>query len=75
MKMIRLVPSNRAIELFPINPITGESALDMDPAQIQMPLLVDQTFMFEGRSLVITQLGKQQSQSGDEYILVWVDLR
>ncbi len=74
MKKIRLIPSNRAIELFPKNPITGAPALDMDPAEIKMPLCVGLIFTFGGRSLVITQLGEQQSLNGDEYILVWVDL-
>ena len=73
--MIRLIPSNRVIGLFPNNPVTGEPALDMDPAQNQIPLHIDQTFTFEGQTLVITQLGEQQSQNGDEYILVWVDLK
>lgn len=74
MKKIRLIPSNRAIELFPINPFTGEAALDMDPAEIKMPLRAGLIFTFGGRSLVITQLGKQQSPNGEEYILVWVDI-
>lgn len=75
MKMIRLIPSPRAIGLFPKNPITGEPALDMDPPEIKMPLHVGLIFTFGGRALVITQLGKQQSPNGDEYILVWVDLK
>ena len=74
MKMIRLIPSPRAIGLFPKNPITGEPALDMDPTEVRIPLSVGKTFTFNNRSLVITQLGKQQSSDGKEYILVWVDL-
>ena len=64
----------RAVNFFPRNPITGEPALDMDPTQNQMPLLIGQTFTFNGQTMVITQLERQQSQNGDEYILVWVDL-
>ncbi len=74
MKKIRLIPSNRAIGLFPKNPVTGEPALDMDPSQIPMPLSVGQSFRLEGQTFVITTLGKDQSNDVD-YILVGVDLK
>ena len=72
--MIRLIPTERALELFPKNPVTQKPALDMDPAEIKMPLHIGQTFTFEGQTLKITALGEQQSPDGDEYILVGVDL-
>ena len=74
MKMIRLIPSNRAIGLFPKNPVTQELALDMDPAEIKMPLDSGVTFTFRGRSLKITQSRTETSPNGDEVIYVWVDL-
>lgn len=74
MKMVRLIPSNRAIELFPKNPITGEPSLDMDPAEINMPLLVGLIFTVGDRSLVITSVKEQQFPEGDGYVLVGVDL-
>lgn len=74
MKKIQLIPSNRAIGLFPIHPLTGKPALDMDLTQLQMPLHIGQTFTFEGQSLKITALEEQQSPSGDANVLMWVDL-
>ena len=74
MARVRLVPSNNVVDLFPKNPVTGETAVEMDRNSFGIPLLVGQKFDFQGHILQITALGSGQTKNGEEVTFVWVDL-
>ena len=78
MEKILLIPSYQASNVFPTNPMTGETISEMDREVFQVPLRVGQQFTLPGDqvggTLEIFAIGNPIFWNRKRTTPIWVDL-